>query len=86
MPLGQIRRGPARGLLAQRCLQPTSHAGRGPLLCSLVAHSGGSGPIPRGGAAHVLRGGDFTDAGGLATRSEWQRLQRSIDGAVSSPG
>jgi hypothetical protein len=85
MPLGRIRRGPARGLLVQRCPRPTGHVGRGPLLCGLAAHCGGSGPRPRG-AAHVLGGGNFTDAGGPATRLEWQRLRRSAGGAASSPG
>jgi hypothetical protein len=85
MPLGRIRCGPAHGLLAQRCPRPTGHEGHDPLLCGLVAHRGGSGLRPCG-ATHVLGGGDFTDTGGPATRSEWRRLQRSTGGAASSPG
>jgi hypothetical protein len=34
----------------------------------------------------VLGGGDFTDVGGPATRSEWWRLRRSAGGVVRSPG
>jgi hypothetical protein len=77
MPLGWIHHGPARGLLAQWCSWPTGHAGHGPLLCSLAAHSGG---------ARVLSGGDFIDVGGLSTHSAWRRLRRSTGSAASSPG
>jgi hypothetical protein len=70
------------------------YGARGPLQCCLAAHSGGNGPRPRGAprrnardsAGRVLGSGDFTDAGGPATRSEWRRFQRSTGGAVNSPG
>jgi hypothetical protein len=55
------------------------HVGHGPLLCSLAAHSGGSGPRPRGGPGRSARGGgDFTDAGGgqLRAQSGGARLGR----------
>jgi hypothetical protein len=53
------------------------HAGRGPLLCGLAAHNGGSGPRPRdtpgrcahGDTACVLGNSDFTDAGGGRLRA-----------------
>jgi hypothetical protein len=85
-PMSRIRRGPACGLLVQRCPRPTGHVGHDPLLCSLAAHSDGSGPRPRSGAARLLGGGDFTDTGGPATCSDWRRLRRSANGTVSSPG
>jgi hypothetical protein len=85
-PMSRIRRGPACGLLVQRCPRPTGHVGHDPLLCGLAAHSGGSGPRPRSGAARLLGGGDFTDTGGPATRSDWRRVWRSANGTVSSPG
>jgi hypothetical protein len=36
--------------------------------------------------ARMLGSGDFTDSGGPAKHSEWRRLRRSTDDAVSSPG
>jgi hypothetical protein len=77
------------------------YAGRGPLLCGLTAHSGGSGPQPRGMHARrcstraqrrraAVQHTCSTVATSLtrrwpATRSEWRRLWRRIGGAASSP-
>jgi hypothetical protein len=65
------------------------YAGRGPLLCGLVAHNGGSGLRPRdtpGRSGRARRWRLHWCGRWPATRSEGRRLQRRTGVAASSPG